>query len=122
MPSPRIAARFALLAIAMCLAIARQPADVRQAPDTLRYLTNPDTPPDEITREDRQWAAFAARENLGRGPVGYVDEYPRAVEADPWRYARVCYYLAPTIVVLGRSAERVIVNRPDGPVLVAGHP
>lgn len=122
MPSIRVVARFAILALAMGLAIARQPTDVRQAPDTLRYLTNPDTPPDEITSEDRQWAAFAVREQLGRGPVGYVDDYPGSVEPDSWRYARACYYLAPTIVVPGRSAERVIVNRPDGPIVVAGQP
>ena len=112
--------RWTVLGAAVGVAILRAPEGTRDVPGYVRYLSDPDTPADDLTREDRAWAAFAAREQLGRGPVGYVDEDPG--EVPDWRYARACYYLSPTIIVPGRSAARVVVNRADGPVVEAGSP
>ncbi|HVK08064.1 MAG TPA: hypothetical protein VM597_04735 [Gemmataceae bacterium] len=87
----------------------------------VRYLIDPDRPPDEVTSEDRRWADLAAREKFGRGPVGYVGEFPTEFENE-MHYYRAAYGLAPTILVRGRAADRVIVDRPAGAVVEPGQP
>ncbi len=87
----------------------------------VRHLIDPDRPPDELTTEDRRWADLAAREQFGRGPVGYVGEFPTEYENE-LHYYRAAYALSPTIVVRGRAAARVIVDGPAGTTVEPGQP
>lgn len=105
--------RLALLIFPIGIAIDRQTANPRVVPTLVELMAGPDWPDDEVSRKDRQWAEAAARTNFGRGPVGYVTDHQTDYDAE-WGYYVACYGLAPTVVVPGRDAKRVVLDAPDG--------
>ena len=125
MSLPRSRARLFVLGMAAGIAAGRYFDAGSSALTTVlanvRHLTDPDRPPDEVTAEDRRWADIAAREKFGRGPVGYVGEFPTEFENELHFY-RAAYAISPTILVRGRAAGRVIVDRPAGTVVEPGRP